>query len=47
MDFKLTYPHPVDGQLERFKYNQDLTSKCWLAVTAVFLALFFGKDIKL
>lgn len=29
--------------VEEFKHNQELAGKCWLAVAAVFLALYFGR----
>jgi hypothetical protein len=32
--------------LEKFKNNQDLAGKCWVAVAAVLLALYFGRDMK-
>ena len=30
---------------EQFKYSQDLAAKVWIAVAAVLLVLYFGKDI--
>jgi hypothetical protein len=34
-----------DGEFARFKYNQDLASKIWLALVSVLLVLYFGKDL--
>jgi hypothetical protein len=44
--FNLAYPNPPKELLEKFKYNQDLAGKLWLAVAAVLLALYFGRDMK-
>jgi hypothetical protein len=41
--FNRENPNPPKGLVQRFKYNQTLAGKCWLAVAAVFLALFFGR----
>jgi len=30
--------------IDLFKYGQDVSSKIWLAVSTVLLALYFGKD---
>lgn len=34
-----------DKTFDRFKYNQDLASKIWLALVSVLLILYFGKDL--
>ncbi len=44
--FNKKNPNPPKGLLQRFKYNQTLAGKCWLAVAAVFLALYFGRGMK-
>jgi hypothetical protein len=44
--FNKSYPDPPDSLLKRFKNNQELASKCWLAVAAVLLALYFGRDMR-
>lgn len=44
--FNKRYPDPPAALLEKLKYNQDLTGKCWLAVAAVLLAFYFGRDMK-
>jgi hypothetical protein len=31
---------------EKYKYDQDLTSKAWVAVSSTLLLLYFGKDIQ-
>jgi hypothetical protein len=35
-----------DPNFEKLKYGQDLAAKIWIAVAAVLLVLYFGKDIK-
>jgi hypothetical protein len=32
-------------KLERLKYGQQLAEKFWIAIAAILLVLFFGKDI--
>ncbi|SRR5260370_40278081 len=44
--FDTSYPVPPPGLLEKFKHNQDLAGKCWLAVAGVLLALYFGHGMK-
>ena len=44
--FNRAYPNPPDGELAKLKYNQDLAAKLWVAVVAVFLALYLGRDLK-
>ena len=44
--FNMAYPVPPQGELDKFKHNQQLSGKCWLAVAAILLALYFGHGMK-
>jgi len=39
-------PAPEKDVADRFKYNQDLASKVWIAIAAALLVLYFGKEIR-
>lgn len=41
--FEQKNPYNSPKAVEEFKHNQELAGKCWLAVAAVFLALYFGR----
>ena|SRR2546428_6570398 len=43
--FRDVYPNADKDKLEAFKYQQDLSSKIWLAAVSVLLILYFWKDI--
>ena len=43
--FRNAFPEAEQSKLDRFKYQQDLSSKIWLAAVSVLLILYFWKDI--
>jgi hypothetical protein len=43
--FRDAYPDAKKENLEEFKYQQDVSSKIWLAAVSVLLILYFWKDI--
>ena len=43
--FSKAYPSADKDKLDTFKYEQDLSSKIWLALVSVLLILYFWKDL--
>ena len=43
--FRDAYPSAATDKLERFKYQQDLSSKIWLSAVSALLILYFWKDL--
>ena len=43
--YKPTFSMADKDRFEAFKYQQDLSSKIWLALVSVLLMLYFWKDI--
>jgi hypothetical protein len=43
--FRDAYPGADKDSLEAFKYQQDVSSKIWLATVSVLLIFYFHKDI--
>jgi len=43
--YKRTFDITDKDRFEAFKYQQDLSSKIWIALVSVLLMLYFWKDI--